>query len=116
MCLRVQSLQEIDSYLKNHTAFLGGDRPNAVDCMIAPRLYHIQVAMKELKVRLNPVRAIARPSHSIFQGTQHHQRTLWTPEDACTSSGSWGLQGLSKGWCCGSVAELGDPERFEGPA
>ena len=46
----VQSLKEIDDYLHNHQAFLGGDRPNAVDCMIAPRLYHIQVAMKGLKV------------------------------------------------------------------
>ncbi len=36
--------------MQNHKAYLGGDRPNAVDCMIAPRLYHIQVAMKELKV------------------------------------------------------------------
>lgn len=48
----VQSLQEIDTYLRDHgrTPFLGGDRPNAVDCMLAPRLYHVQVAMKELKV------------------------------------------------------------------
>ena len=58
MGLRVQSLQEIDSYLKNHSAFLGGDRPHAVDCMIAPRLYHIQVAMKELKVHLNRIESI----------------------------------------------------------
>ena len=48
----VQSLQEIDTWLRDHsrTPYLGGDRPNAVDCMIAPRLYHIEVAMKELKV------------------------------------------------------------------
>ncbi|CAL5221318.1 g3490 [Coccomyxa viridis] len=45
----VGSLTEIDEYMQNHKAYLGGDRPNAVDCMIAPRLYHIQVAMKELK-------------------------------------------------------------------
>ena len=46
----MQSLKEIDEYIQNHSAYLGGDRPNAVDCAIAPRLYHIQVAMKELKV------------------------------------------------------------------
>ena len=47
-----QSLQEIDTYLRDHgrSPFLGGERPNAVDCMVAPRLYHIEVAMKELKV------------------------------------------------------------------
>ncbi|CAK0781401.1 hypothetical protein CVIRNUC_005364 [Coccomyxa viridis] len=47
----VDSLQEIDTYLRDHgrSPFLGGERPNAVDCMIAPRLYHIEVAMKELK-------------------------------------------------------------------
>ena len=46
----MQSLKEIDEYIQNQSAYLGGDRPNAVDCAIAPRLYHIQVAMKELKV------------------------------------------------------------------
>ncbi len=83
MCLRVQSLQEIDSFLKEHSAFLGGDRPNAVDCMIAPRLYHIQVAMKELKVRLGPVRATAGPCHRVPRSyTTNHN--FWAPEDACT--------------------------------
>ncbi len=48
MC--AQSLKEIDEYMQDHKAYLGGDRPNAVDCTIAPRLYHIQVAMKEFKV------------------------------------------------------------------
>lgn len=54
LCVAAQSLKEIDEYIQNHTAYLGGDRPNAVDCAIAPRLYHIQVAMKEFKVRHSP--------------------------------------------------------------
>ena len=49
----MQSLEEIDSHLREAgTPYLGGERPNARDLELAPKVYHVTVAMKEYKVRM----------------------------------------------------------------
>lgn len=46
-----QSLEEIDNHLRDAgTPYLGGERPNARDLELAPKVYHVTVAMKEYKV------------------------------------------------------------------
>lgn len=90
----MQSLQEIDDYLHNHTPFLGGDRPNAVDCLIAPRLYHVQVAMKELKVPswLSLAEVVLHAHEADFKGSEQYcvgSATLEFSEIGCDTAQGW---------------------------
>ena len=46
-----QELEAINNYLRdNKTPYLGGERPNQADLGLAPKLYHVEVAMREFKV------------------------------------------------------------------
>ncbi|CAL8468489.1 g8029 [Coccomyxa elongata] len=46
----VQELEAINNHLRdNKTPYLGGERPNQADLGLAPKLYHVEVAMREFK-------------------------------------------------------------------
>lgn len=49
--LEWQELEAINNHLRdNKTPYLGGERPNQADLGLAPKLYHVEVAMREFKV------------------------------------------------------------------
>ena len=48
---RVQELEKVGAYLKEHGPFLGGEAPNAADASLAPKLYHAKHALKHFKAR-----------------------------------------------------------------
>jgi len=49
VCL--QQLEEVNKYLRdNNVPYLGGESPNQADLGLAPKLYHVETAMKHYKV------------------------------------------------------------------
>lgn len=48
----VQELRELNSHLESHGPFLKGKDISAGDLALAPKLHHMQVALKAFKVHL----------------------------------------------------------------
>ena len=48
-------LDELNKFLEENGPYLGGERVIAADLALSPRLYHIDVAAKALKVRLSSI-------------------------------------------------------------
>lgn len=89
-----QNLEEINRYLEsNKTPYLGGENPNAVDIALAPRLYHIEVAMKEFQV---PQSSKSQRIHAEFMKSVHSKG----PQEDLPG------RSLNTSFC---AAELGDP-------
>jgi hypothetical protein len=78
--------------------YLGGESPNAVDVALAPRLYHVEVAMREFQVCRGPL---------IFC-----PMLIWVPWLPCLTYMPSDMMGFNIDVTMHlSGAELGDPRR-----
>lgn len=50
----VTEMANLEAFLLEKGPFVGGASPSAADMILAPRLYHAKVALKEFKVFFDP--------------------------------------------------------------
>ncbi len=75
-------LSALDSHLSQNGPFLKGANISAGDLALAPKLYHLQIALRELKVRearqlVAALMSAGLPSFALHRGGVAGKPALW---------------------------------------